>query len=109
MNKLDLMSIMGFPGGINIDLLYTNSVVAPFSRYYSLKFYDFYKNSIVMEKKDRCAMFGCNNDRRFPDKYVAKDHTSSASEENQKFVSGLARTQGNFRRGPDYLAVKDLR
>ena len=41
-----------------------------------LKFYDFYKNSIVMGKKDRCAVFGCNNDRRFPDKYVVKDHTS---------------------------------
>ena len=61
-----------------------------------------------MGKKDRCAVFGCNNDRRFLDKYVVKDHTSF-SEENQKFVSGLARTQGNFRRGPDYLAVKDLR
>ena len=32
LNKLDLMSIMGFPGGINIDLLCTNSVIAPFSR-----------------------------------------------------------------------------
>ena len=29
-----------------------------------------------MGKKDRCSMFGCNNDRRFPDKYVVKDHTS---------------------------------
>ena len=29
-----------------------------------------------MGKKDRCAVFGCNNDRRFPDKYVVKDHTS---------------------------------
>ena len=60
-----------------------------------------------MEKKDRCAVFGCNNDRRFPDKYVVKTIQVS-SEENQKFVSGLARNQGNFRRGPDYLAVKDL-
>ena len=29
-----------------------------------------------MGKKDRCAVFGCYNDRRFPDKYVVKDHTS---------------------------------
>ena len=32
LNKLDLMSIMGFPGGINIDLLCTNSVITPFWR-----------------------------------------------------------------------------
>ena len=29
-----------------------------------------------MGKKDRCVVFGCNNDRRLPDKYVVKDHTS---------------------------------
>ena len=29
-----------------------------------------------MGKKDPCAVFGCNNDRRFLDKYVVKDHTS---------------------------------
>ena len=29
-----------------------------------------------MGKKDRCAVFGFNNDRRLPDKYVVKDHTS---------------------------------
>ena len=29
-----------------------------------------------MGKKDRCAVFGCNNDCRFRDKYVVKDHTS---------------------------------
>ena len=30
-----------------------------------------------MGKKDRCALFVCNNDRRFPEKYMVKDHTSS--------------------------------
>ena len=25
-----------------------------------------------MSKKDRCALFGCNNDRLFPEKYTAK-------------------------------------
>ena len=25
---------------------------------------------IVMGKKDRCAMFGCNNDRLCPEKYA---------------------------------------
>ena len=35
--------------------------------------------------KDRCAVFGCNNDRLFPEKctvkypkYTVKDHTSNA-------------------------------
>ena len=27
-------------------------------------------NKIVMGKKDRCAVFGCNNDRLFPEKYT---------------------------------------
>ena len=25
-------------------------------------------------KKDPCAVFGCNNDRLFPEKYTVKDH-----------------------------------
>ena len=29
-----------------------------------------------MGKKDRGSVFGCNNDRRFPDEYVVNDHTS---------------------------------
>ena len=27
---------------------------------------------MVMGKKDRCAVFGCNNDRLFPEKYTVK-------------------------------------
>ena len=27
-------------------------------------------------KKDRCAVFGCNNDHRFVEKYMVKEHTS---------------------------------
>ena len=30
------------------------------------------KEKIVMRKKDRCAVFGCNNDRLFPEKYTLK-------------------------------------
>ena len=30
-----------------------------------------------MEKKDPCAVFGCNNDRLFPGKYTVKDHISN--------------------------------
>ena len=28
-------------------------------------------------KKDPCAVFGCNNDRPFSEKYTVKDHTSN--------------------------------
>ena len=28
-------------------------------------------------KKDPCAVFGCNNDRLFPEKYTVKDHISN--------------------------------
>ena len=28
-------------------------------------------------KKDPCAVFGCNNDRLFPEKYTVKDHIAN--------------------------------
>ena len=37
----------------------------------------FSKNKIVIWKQDPCAMFGCNNDPLFPEKYVVKDHISN--------------------------------
>ena len=40
-----------------------------------------------MGKKDRCAVFGCNNDRRFPDKYVVKDLTTHA---DKRYISVIA-------------------
>ena len=30
-----------------------------------------------MGKKDPCAVFGCNNDRLFPEKYTVKGHISN--------------------------------
>jgi len=30
----------------------------------------------MKKKKDRYAMFRCNNDRRYPEQFVLKDHTS---------------------------------
>ena len=30
-----------------------------------------------MGKKDPCAVFACNNDRLFPEKYTVKDHISN--------------------------------
>ena len=35
------------------------------------------KNKIAMGKKDPCAVFWCNNDRLFPEKYTVKDHISN--------------------------------
>ena len=35
-------------------------------------FFKFSWKKIVMGKKDRCAVFGCNNDRLFPEKYTVK-------------------------------------
>ena len=35
-----------------------------------------------MGKKDRCAVFGCNNDRLFPEKYTVNDHISNNKLEN---------------------------
>ena len=29
-------------------------------------------------KKDRCAVFGCNNHHLFPEKYTVEDHISNA-------------------------------
>ena len=31
-----------------------------------------------MGKKDPCAVFGCNHDHLFPEKYTVKDHISNA-------------------------------
>ena len=46
-----------------------------------------------MGKKDRRSMFGCNNDRHFPDKYVLKDHTS--------FFGSVGKPQVRFWSGKD--------
>ena len=40
-------------------------------------FSKFCQNKIVMGKKDRCAVFGCNHDRLFPEKCTVKDHISN--------------------------------
>ena len=59
LNLLDLRSIMGCPGRV-ITIRYTRSV---FTRAFQ---------KVVMGKKDCCAVFGCNNDRLFPEKYTVK-------------------------------------
>ena len=57
------------PRGHDYDPIYALSIYARFSGQFFLKFS--YKR-IVMRKKDRCAVFGCNNDRFFPEKYTVK-------------------------------------
>ena len=37
-------------------------------------------------KKDPCAVFGCNNDCLFPEKYAVKDHISNTKLEKGKKV-----------------------
>ena len=38
-----------------------------------------------MEKKDPCPLFGCNNDRLFPEKYTVKDHISNTKLEKGEY------------------------
>ena len=56
---------MGCPGGHEHYLMYSLSIYARFSGQF---FFTFSKKNNVMGKKDRCAVFGCNNDRLFPEK-----------------------------------------
>ena len=60
------MSIMGCPGGMSTISYTPISIYAPFSGQFFVKF------SKKSKKKDRCAVFGCNNDRLFPEKYTLK-------------------------------------
>ena len=68
-NLLDLRSIMGCQGGMS-TIQYTRSV---FTRAFRANFsLSSSRKKIVMGKKDRCAVFGCNNDRLFTEKYTVK-------------------------------------
>ena len=68
-NLLDLRSIMGCQGGMS-TIQYTRSV---FTRAFRANFsLSSSRKKIVMGKKDRCAVFGCNNYRLFTEKYTAK-------------------------------------
>ena len=51
------------PRGHEHDLIYSPSIYARFSDQF---FFKFSLKKIVMGKKDRCAVFGCNNDCLFP-------------------------------------------
>ena len=59
------------PRGHELDLIYTRSV---FTRAFfePIFLYVFPEKDFNGKKKDRCAVFGCNNDRLFPEKYTLK-------------------------------------
>ena len=60
---------MGCPGGMN-TIRYTRPV---FTRVFQANFsLSSPRKKIVMGKKDRCAVFGCINDRLFPEIYTVK-------------------------------------
>ena len=59
---------MGYLGGMSMIRYTRISIYACFSS----QFFIFSKKKIVMGKKDRCAVFGCNNDRPFADKRILK-------------------------------------
>ena len=61
--------IYGIPRGHERDPIYSLSIYARFPGQF---FFKFSQKKIVMGKKDRCAVFGCNNDRLFPEKYTVK-------------------------------------
>ena len=66
--KLNLKSIIGCPGCMSTTR-YTLSV---FTRAFRANFFSVFLEKDCNGKKDRWAVFGCNNDRLFPEKYTLK-------------------------------------
>ena len=60
---------MGCPGGIS-KIQYTQ--VSMYAGFLSQFFLKVFLEIDCNGKKDRCAVFGCNNDRLFPEKYTVK-------------------------------------
>ena len=59
----------GMPKGHGHDPIYSSSIYARFSDQF---FFNFSSKKIVMGKKDRNTVFGCNNDRLLAKKYTVK-------------------------------------
>ena len=57
-------------GGVISTILYT--CISIYSRFSGQFFFKFSQKKIAMGKKYRCAVFGCNNDRLFAEKYALK-------------------------------------
>ena len=49
-----------------------------------------------MRKKDFCAVFGCNNDRLFSEKYTMEDHISDTKLEKGDHYYIQTPSQGSF-------------
>ena len=67
LNLLDLRGIMGCPGGMSTIRCTRIIINARFSGPF---FFNFFLKKDFNGKKDRCAVFGRNNDRLFPEKYL---------------------------------------
>ena len=50
----------------------SNIFAGNYTRFSLQFFFKFSYKKIAMGKQDRCAMFGCNNDCLFPEKYTVK-------------------------------------
>ena len=57
------------PMGHEHDPIYSHQYLRRFSGQF---FFKFSYKKIVMGKRDRCAVFGCNNNRPFAEKYTLK-------------------------------------
>ena len=60
--------------------------ISIYARFLDEFFLTFSKKKIVMRKNDRCAVFGCNNDRLFPEKYTLKFSFSRKARVNTERV-----------------------
>ena len=73
--------------------------MSTFRLYFRALFGTFFLNVFLEQhcngKKDPCAVFGCNNDRLFLEKYSVKDHISNTKLEKGDQHKPMERTQYN--------------
>ena len=74
---------MGYPGARARSEILTQYIYLRFSDQF---FFEFFQKKIVMEKRDRCAVFGCNNDRPFPEKFSVTSLFARKAPENTERV-----------------------
>ena len=68
LNQVDLRSIIGCPGCMS-TIRYTPQYLRPL---FGPIFLSVFLEKDCNGKEDRCAVFGCNNDRLFSEKYTLK-------------------------------------
>ena len=70
---------MGCPGGMSTFHLHFQALFGTF-------FLKVFLEQDCYGKKDPCAVFGCKNDRLFPEKYTVKDHISNIKHSTRIFL-----------------------